>query len=417
MRSTNLLLSMLTDMQRLHSSCTSISKILRYMLACYNYSIDTIIVGERPYPSYMIPHLGSSYSQTYDTQDTPTNRVIATHFRDDTDIVYMMRESWKMLHCGCAFLNAYYTDRSDNPVLMLERLNMTVEFICTLCEFMHDKYHTDSMTIMSIGNNAKYVVSQVSTRLSCMGINTKTMHTIQPAAYQRYLHMTDKLGIHPDYRCFSASGIKLFLSMLQGYRKHSTLSIQDINMSASTGVSQLLSSGVRNLLVDLGRISTDISAIKQIDDLQQKCDRMIAIHERHNTVLTQLCTMLHSNAFITAVVMDNVVPNASLSTAATQSNQPVTTVSTATAAGIMSGTSILGGSNRVDDDIASQVTESVDDLFSPVQSVSTSRSVGRVGTLVESLNITASVETPPATPIRPYPVQSAPPLELYMMES
>ncbi len=77
-----------------------------------------------------------------------------------------MRNSWRLLSKGCLFINAYYSDRPDNDVLLLERVERTLELVCHICEFKNTRYHsTMEFKLMSIGNTAKYCASRVSSRL------------------------------------------------------------------------------------------------------------------------------------------------------------------------------------------------------------------------------------------------------------
>jgi hypothetical protein len=71
---------MLYDMEKMSGDQPYISNILRNMIACHNYSIHSIIVGERPNPSKLIPHIGSSYSQREGTADTPTLKKLLLAF-------------------------------------------------------------------------------------------------------------------------------------------------------------------------------------------------------------------------------------------------------------------------------------------------------------------------------------------------
>jgi hypothetical protein len=80
-RSRSLVLEMFADMATLGAK-TSVMSILRYMIACFNYRIDTVVIGSHPYPDGIVPFLGSSYSQRNDTLNTPTTDIIGQHFQD-----------------------------------------------------------------------------------------------------------------------------------------------------------------------------------------------------------------------------------------------------------------------------------------------------------------------------------------------
>ena len=64
---------------------TSCIPILRYMALAYCYDIRYVIVGQNPYPTDIVPHFGSAYSQCDNSVDTPTTRIICEHF-DGSDV-------------------------------------------------------------------------------------------------------------------------------------------------------------------------------------------------------------------------------------------------------------------------------------------------------------------------------------------
>jgi hypothetical protein len=158
-RSNRVILAMFSDLAELWEVQESIGSITRYLIACYNYNKHTIIVGEKPYPDHIIPFIGASYSQCVNTKDTPTIEVIAQHFPYNPYATKCMRESWKLLGGGYMFLNAYYSKKPTNDVLLLQRVEHTVEFICNYCEFATAKYEHAGFTLVSIGSMAKYCIS------------------------------------------------------------------------------------------------------------------------------------------------------------------------------------------------------------------------------------------------------------------
>lgn len=390
--SESLVLSMIEDMHILSARQASIRSILRYMIAAYNYSIENIVVGEMPYPDWLVPYLGSSYSQVDDSEDTPSAMIIAAHFRNSYNCTYAIRESWKLLPAGYLLINAYYSCTQGNDVLSLERLSRTIEYICTLCKYMMGDRGVKNMTLMSMGTTAKYVVSDVSRRLGSLRLSHDCIHAIQPVAYYRYMHLHDKIGIHEDYSCFRPKGIEFMHKLIQGYTIHAGIRIQDINMSPSAGISQLLNSSIKSLLVENEKIGSAIRAVKSSvgDTKDLTLATIVGIQEDTNTVLRQLMMILESNAFVTAVVMDNVVPAAATSTAATQDNTPIRTLTSITSAGILEGTSILTGSGMVgSNDDTSQVTTSVFDLLSPIvdRSVTGTQGAASVNGGISSLSV------------------------------
>jgi hypothetical protein len=160
-------------------------------------------------------------------------------------------------------------------------------------------------------------------RPRALGIDCKSMHTIQPAAYYRYMNLPHKLGIHPDYMCFTVSGMMFMNKMFQGYSEYKHIGCSDINMSMNTGISQLLSSGVKSMMLENDKIAKMIRLAKNQKDPALKLNNIIMVQEKSTEMLSKLLTLLHTDAFVTAVVMNYVVPSAVTSTAATQDNTPV----------------------------------------------------------------------------------------------
>mmetsp|Transcript_2713 Transcript_2713/g.7233 ORF Transcript_2713/g.7233 Transcript_2713/m.7233 type:complete len:448 (+) Transcript_2713:6860-8203(+) len=364
-RSYKLLLDMLLDMMSSINEQSSIVSILRYVLACYNYQIEAIVIGDRPYPDEMIPYFGSSYSQVRESPDTPTVKVIEAHFRRNKNTGEMIRNSWKLLPNGYMFINACYTNNPCNDVALLEKLERTIELVCNLCDYMNPGLPSVNFTLMSVGSNAKYCVSEIASRLKAKSIPHNTLHAIQPAAYYRYIKLKSKIGIHKDYTCFSSSGRKFMEHMLQGYPLCANISEADIMSDVSKGLSQLLSSGIKGMLQSNESIANMITASKANQDLEQRLDQVITIQEKNTELMRELLTMLHTNAFVTAVVTDAVIPNAAVSTAATRNVGVLDTLAVPTSAGNLEGTSILGSIGHVDEN-TSQLSMSVNDIFSPI---------------------------------------------------
>jgi hypothetical protein len=139
-RANRLILEMFADMVALARYQKSIPAILRYMLACFHYKIDTVIVGSHPYPDKLVPLIGSSYSQTEGTNNAPSTRIMGEHFSsyDDLvkrDMISCIRSSWKTIEAGCIWLNASYDNKSiedTSDIMSLKRLHYSIEFICAL---------------------------------------------------------------------------------------------------------------------------------------------------------------------------------------------------------------------------------------------------------------------------------------------
>ncbi len=82
--------------------------IWRSMCCIRQYNIETIVIGQNPYESQIVPFLGSAFSQVENSKDTPTTSIFASHFKDDKSAKKFLRYSWKYLPVGIAFVNADY---------------------------------------------------------------------------------------------------------------------------------------------------------------------------------------------------------------------------------------------------------------------------------------------------------------------
>jgi hypothetical protein len=166
-RSTDLIIRMLVDMATLVTQQRSLVAIMRYMIACFNYRTPTIVIGSYPYSDKIVPSVGSSYSQRSTTRNTPTIDIIRQHFTDDChtyqNISMCIRESWKTLRCGCAWLNAtYVSTQSDNTrdhVKSTLQYYYTIEFICMLISHQVQRYNNRNFTVLAIGREAQFIAS------------------------------------------------------------------------------------------------------------------------------------------------------------------------------------------------------------------------------------------------------------------
>jgi hypothetical protein len=63
------------------------------MCCIRHYNIDTIIIGQNPYESYIVPFLDSAFSQVENCKDTPTTSIFASHFEDSKSAMMFLRSS------------------------------------------------------------------------------------------------------------------------------------------------------------------------------------------------------------------------------------------------------------------------------------------------------------------------------------
>ena len=177
--------------------------------------------------------------------------------------------------------------------------------------------------------------------------------------------MTDKIGVDPEYMCFTKRGMKFMRELVQGYQECKRLSECSIKMSASPGLSQLLSSGVKPLMVKNDQVASAICVATDSMDHDAKMDEIFGVQRETNKLLGELLVLLHSNAFVTAVVMDSVVTVVATSPAETTLGAPPTFTQSTTSSEF-SGTTVMG---NVSMEESSQLTAA--NVFSPVSAAPT----------------------------------------------
>ena len=130
---------------------------------------------------------------------------------------------------------------------------------------------------------------------------------------------------------------------------------------------QLLSSEVKSLIVDNGKVTSSIKALHQEQNTHEKLDHLMSVQERTIEIIIQLLTLIHSNEFIPEMAMDNCVTVATTEIAANQSNVPMITQSLAVVTSHIFGTSIMGSASLSGDDASQIATYATDtDRFSHV---------------------------------------------------
>ena len=82
-RSDGLLDELLNDgMLSLVQHHRSVANIILYMRCYSEFELKRIVKGQSPYYETLVPLLGAAYSQTDNSVDTPTIRIIARRFQD-----------------------------------------------------------------------------------------------------------------------------------------------------------------------------------------------------------------------------------------------------------------------------------------------------------------------------------------------
>ena len=92
-----LVIDMALDLQDKCRYLHLLNSIWRYMNLLFNNPIHTIVIGQNPYPDYLVPHLGAAFSQVATSKDTPTATIFGQRFKDSCNAVYMLRNSWSLL--------------------------------------------------------------------------------------------------------------------------------------------------------------------------------------------------------------------------------------------------------------------------------------------------------------------------------
>ena len=146
--------------------------------------------------------------------------------------------------------------------------------------------------------------------------------------------------------------------MFQGYRNHKHIKETDFKMASSSGVLQMLSSGLKGIAIANDEVSRLLMDARDNSNLESKVNEVIIAQLKANATTQQLVTLLHSNAFLTSIIMDNVVPNANQTTAMNSITVVPMTESEPASVGILTGTSVRGGVT---------ITRSIKDILSPMK--------------------------------------------------
>ena len=148
--------------------------------------------------------------------------------------------------------------------------------------------------------------------------------------------------------------------MFQGYRNHKHIKETDFKMASSSGVLQMLSSGLKGIAIANDEVSRLLMDARDNSNLESKVNEVIVAQLKANATTQQLVTLLHSNSFLTSIIMDNVVPNANQTTAMNSTTVVPMNESEPAGVGILTGTSVRGGVN-------STITRSIKDILSPMK--------------------------------------------------
>jgi hypothetical protein len=115
---TNILIDMTMDLRQLSCKTECANRTWRYMILAIAHSPTTIVIGQSSYSENIVPSIGSAFSQTLDSSDTPTTSVLfSDHFENVGLATEFLRSNWKLLSQKCMFVNADYYIRNNKSRL------------------------------------------------------------------------------------------------------------------------------------------------------------------------------------------------------------------------------------------------------------------------------------------------------------
>jgi len=320
-RSIRLVREMFADMATLVAQQNSLMSVMRYMVACFNYRVNTVVIGSHPYPDNVVPFLGASYAQQHGTPDTPTTRIIGQHFQDDPElrslVVRCVRESWKTIKGGCIWLNASYyavSNKKSTPVMNLKRLQYTVEFICTLLTTQATSYRDKVFTLLAVGKEALYVASSVKQRLLHHNITCTVIQSGQPAQLSRITYNRDLVGAHSNYVCIPPSAKKVLARIAKIYTSVQGTQESDIQYTMTKSVKALIESGMVEVLSKSNALGSEFDQIDSAmraacteKDTDPLIFKWFTLCRKQQNLISEMAEIIHTNAYVHASIHDNVI--------------------------------------------------------------------------------------------------------------
>ena len=298
-------------------------RILRYMVLAYSYNIRYVVIGQNPYPSTIVPWLGSAYSQLSGTKDTPTTQIICEHFNESADagglyVRNMIRNNWKLLENGYLFVNSDYAkgrDRSD--VEKLEIYDMMVEYIFSVCTGHKVSGCDDSVTIIGLGTAAHHIAVIVAARLRASGIKSKTTLDGQPARLSRLTYGRYKVGTQKAYCCLSATTLRVFRGAAMEWTRiqGSCPYVQELSRMASNENNKLNTVFMSTIATLIEQLSEHMIASPTIPtdpkDVTSELTIEFAKHSQRTTQLFyELACALAADASVKETISQKIVASA-----------------------------------------------------------------------------------------------------------
>ena len=208
----------LCEMHALGGTYAPAHSILTYITCSQHYPIDKIVVGSCPYPQHIVPPLGSAYSQTRDSENTPTTRIFSLHFEDGETAAEALRRSWTLLLQGYLFINADFMPSSmgggDQHIDSIQRIEMSVEWL--ICMLLRRKM--GNVQMMAMGKLALSYCDIARKRLKALGFRVRVLTSKQPVAFSGLSANAHMVGRSDKYSCCTGSSRQFFERMLTSYK-------------------------------------------------------------------------------------------------------------------------------------------------------------------------------------------------------
>jgi hypothetical protein len=211
--------SIAIDMIEISPVYPAADNIWRYMNCILDYNINTIVIGQNPYPSELVPFFGAAFSQADGTKDTPTTRIFSLHFTDQPTATKFIRSTWSLLPSGRAFVNADYFPTSEgggsSDIECMLRIARMVEFL--FYAIVSRTNICRRLTLMCSGNLAGYCGSLLSRRLRSLGVSVEQLNFKQPAFLSRIKFNEHLIGNDERYVFCQGRALECFKSMMSEY--------------------------------------------------------------------------------------------------------------------------------------------------------------------------------------------------------
>ena len=205
------------------------SSILAYLKCCKCYRIKCVVMGKVPYSSSIVPTLGSSFSQTSESKDTPTSSMFSLHFDDHVASLSMIRDSWSVLPSGYMFANADFLPSEmgggDNNIDCILRVDRMSELMVSILRHGEESW---PITLIAVGKLALYSCTLIAKRLKALGQKVVIRSCKQPASLATLTSNKHMIGKNEKYSFASGECMKIFRRIVSSYSQGRPRSVRDI---------------------------------------------------------------------------------------------------------------------------------------------------------------------------------------------